>query len=50
MGICSGCLVWGAATALGLTGLLNASRLAYDILRVAGACYLIYLGVTFRRK
>lgn len=45
-GILAGCLVWGIATAVGLTALLTASRLAYDTLRVAGACYLAWLGVT----
>jgi threonine/homoserine/homoserine lactone efflux protein len=45
-GILAGCLVWGIATAIGLTALLTASRLAYDTLRVAGACYLAWLGVT----
>jgi len=39
------CLVWGLAVAVGLGGLLAVSRLAYDVLRVAGALYLIYLGV-----
>jgi threonine/homoserine/homoserine lactone efflux protein len=44
-GICSGCLIWGASTALGLTALLAVSRFAYDVLRAAGAGYLIYLGL-----
>lgn len=45
MGICLGCLVWGFAVAVGLGELLTLSRFAYDTLRVAGALYLIYLGV-----
>jgi len=45
VGICLGCLVWGLAVAVGLGGLLAVSRLAYTILRVIGALYLIYLGV-----
>src|SRR4029077_10434420 len=45
LGVCLGCLVWGLAVAVGLGGLLAVSRLAYDILRVVGALYLIYLGV-----
>lgn len=39
-----GCLVWGAASVAGLTALLVASRLAYDVLRYAGAAYLLWLG------
>jgi threonine/homoserine/homoserine lactone efflux protein len=45
LGICLGCLVWGLAVAVGLGGLLAVSRFAYDTLRIAGALYLIYLGV-----
>jgi threonine/homoserine/homoserine lactone efflux protein len=44
-GIGLGCLCWAAASALGLTALLAASRLAYDVLRWAGAAYLCWLGV-----
>ncbi|HEY3010721.1 MAG TPA: LysE family translocator [Micromonosporaceae bacterium] len=39
-----GCLCWATASALGLTALLAASRLAYDVLRWAGAAYLCWLG------
>ncbi|TQM83539.1 threonine/homoserine/homoserine lactone efflux protein [Saccharothrix saharensis] len=39
-----GCLVWGAASIAGLTALLVASRLAYDVVRYAGAAYLLWLG------
>lgn len=49
-GICTGCLVWGSATALGLSALLAVSRVAYQGLRVAGACYLVYLGVQMWRR
>jgi threonine/homoserine/homoserine lactone efflux protein len=44
-GICSGLLVWSSLAGLGVTGLLAVSRRAYDVLRLAGAAYLIYLGV-----
>ncbi|HWF01700.1 MAG TPA: LysE family translocator [Caulobacteraceae bacterium] len=44
IGVGAGCLVWGAGVALGLTALLAASHLAFTVLRVAGAAYLIYLG------
>jgi threonine/homoserine/homoserine lactone efflux protein len=44
-GTLSGLLVWAVAAALGLSALLRVSHLGYDILRFAGACYLIWLGV-----
>lgn len=44
VGICSGLLVWGAATALGLAALFQSSTTAHDLLSVAGAGYLMYLG------
>ena len=43
-GICLGLLTWGMCTSVGLGALLNASQLAYNILRIAGAGYLIFLG------
>jgi threonine/homoserine/homoserine lactone efflux protein len=39
-GIVAGLLVWGAAAAVGVSALLTASQLAYDVLRYAGAAYL----------
>ena len=45
-GIAGGCLVWATATLAGLTALLAASEVAYGIVRIAGALYLLYLGVT----
>src|SRR5215472_17300671 len=44
VGICSGLLVWGLATVLGITVLLRAIQTAYDALRVAGAVWLVALG------
>ncbi len=43
-GIVSGLLVWGAAAAVGISALLTASQLAYDVVRYAGAAYLIWFG------
>jgi threonine/homoserine/homoserine lactone efflux protein len=45
IGICLGCLGWGAIVALGLGALLAASHLAYTVLRYAGAAYLLWLGI-----
>jgi threonine/homoserine/homoserine lactone efflux protein len=43
-GIVAGLFVWGAAAAAGLSALLTASRVAYDVLRFAGAAYLVWMG------
>jgi threonine/homoserine/homoserine lactone efflux protein len=44
-GVLAGCLVWGAAVALGLGVLLSASALAFNVLKWAGAAYLVWLGI-----
>jgi len=46
-GICTGLLVWGVEAAVGVSALLTASQLAYNVLRYAGAAYMIYLGAKF---
>ena len=43
-GICLGCLVWAVASALGVTAVIAASRLAFETLRIAGVVYLCWLG------
>lgn len=45
IGICSGCLLWGAAASFGLSALLAVSGFAYSVLRIVGAVYLGYLGI-----
>lgn len=49
IGICLGCLVWGALVAFGLGALISASELAYTVLKFAGAGYLFYLGILLIR-
>lgn len=49
LGICTGALLWGVAAAVGIAALLAASETAYTVLKVAGAAYLIWLGVTMIR-
>ncbi|WP_433362414.1 LysE family translocator [Streptosporangium sp. CA-115845] len=41
----AGWLLWSVAAALGLSAFLALSQLVYDALRLAGAAFLIYLGV-----
>ena len=45
VGICFGCLLWGAAASFGLSALLAVSGFAYNVLRIVGAIYLGYLGI-----
>jgi len=45
-GICSGAFVWGAAAAVGAAALLAASEVAFTVLKLAGAAYLLYLGIS----
>lgn len=49
-GVLCGLLVWMAAAALGLTAVLRASQDGYLILRLAGAAYLLYIGVQALRS
>ena len=43
-GIVAGLFVWGAAAAVGASALVAASDAAYDVLRYAGAAYLLWVG------
>lgn len=50
LGIQTGTLLWGTLTSAGVTALLTASQLAYEVLRWAGAAYLVWLGVGMLRR
>jgi threonine/homoserine/homoserine lactone efflux protein len=44
-GICTGLLAWALAAAFGISAILAASTLLYQMLKWAGAAYLVWLGV-----
>lgn len=46
LGIATGTFAWGAAAAVGAAALLAASELAFTVLKIVGALYLAYLGVS----
>lgn len=46
LGVSAGVLIWGSAAAVGVSALLVASHLAYDLVRFAGAAYIVWLGGT----
>ncbi len=50
LGIALGCLIWCILAAFGLSAILSASRQVYDLVRLGGACYLIYLGLQLWQK
>ena len=45
IGNCVGVLVWGVLSALGVSSLILASAVAYDLLRIGGATVLVVLGL-----
>ena len=45
LGNLCGLAIWVAAAALGLSALLRASEVGYEVLRIVGATYLVWLGV-----
>jgi RhtB (resistance to homoserine/threonine) family protein len=50
-GVLSGLVVWAFLSAIGIAALVAASTTAFTVLKLAGAAYLIYLGLTsFRRR
>ena len=40
-----GVFMWGALSAVGVSGLVLASHVAYDVLRIGGAVFLVVLGI-----
>ncbi|MFJ6081317.1 LysE family translocator [Streptomyces sp. NPDC092369] len=46
----TGVFVWGVAAAFGLSALLAASRMAYDVMRIVGAVVLVGFGVQALRQ
>jgi threonine/homoserine/homoserine lactone efflux protein len=49
LGTCTGILGWAVAAALGVSALLATSTAAFTALKLAGAAYLIYLGISTLR-
>lgn len=45
LGINTGALAWGAGAAVGVSALLTASTIAYTVVRIAGAAFMIWLGL-----
>jgi threonine/homoserine/homoserine lactone efflux protein len=50
LGIASGDFVHALAAAVGLSAVLMTSALAFNVVKVIGACYLIYLGIKALRE
>ncbi|MFE0200821.1 LysE family translocator [[Kitasatospora] papulosa] len=50
IGLTLGKVFWAVGSILGLAALLATSRVAYDVLRLAGAAYLIWQGVQALRS
>ena len=49
-GTITGLLSWAVAAALGVSALLEASRIGYETLRLAGGAYLVWLGINSLRR
>jgi threonine/homoserine/homoserine lactone efflux protein len=45
LGVCTGCLTWGILASAGLGAVFAVSNLAYQIVRILGGIYLLYLGI-----
>ncbi|MDF2051417.1 LysE family translocator [Arthrobacter sp. Cr_A7] len=49
-GISTGAMIWGVAAAVGVSALLAASEIAYRMLTIAGAAYMVWLGLSLLWK
>jgi threonine/homoserine/homoserine lactone efflux protein len=45
IGVATGQIIWALATSMGLIALLLASELVFNVIKLAGAAYLVWLGV-----
>jgi threonine/homoserine/homoserine lactone efflux protein len=50
VGVCLGILAWAVAAAVDVSTVLASSATAFTVLKLAGAVYLIYLGITTLRS
>ena len=50
LGINLGVLIWGVAAAVGVSALLLVSEVAFQVVKYAGAAYLLYMGIQLIRK
>lgn len=50
LGIALGCLAWGLLAAAGLSAVLLASATLFGAIKLAGAAYLVWLGIGLLRK
>jgi threonine/homoserine/homoserine lactone efflux protein len=50
LGISAGIMVHVAAAAFGLSAVLAASATAFTVIKIAGAAYLIYIGISLLRS
>ena len=50
LGVATGCLAHATMAALGISALIAASPAAFDALRIAGALYLLWVGIAAFRK
>lgn len=50
LGICTGTMTWATLSAVGVSALVSASYVAYDLLRYGGAAYLLWLGISAFRS
>jgi threonine/homoserine/homoserine lactone efflux protein len=45
LGVSVGQMVWALATSIGIVAILLASEIVFDVVKLAGAAYLVWLGV-----